>query len=582
MKKISLISLCIHYLSNRKFLFICAVICGGIYGLMSGLGLPLIFEKVFKNIFENTEDYQLSVVLFIAALVPLGFLVRGLFGYLSTFWMNRCGLEVLTELRSDIFKKLQYLPLSFFEKKASGDLIHRVVSDPKNVQDVLLEMASEAIKQPLQMVMAFIGLIYLSIKHCDGVLFCIFLIAIPICFLPVRLLRSRVKNNSRLMQQTEAEVTTCVSENLQAALEIRNFCMEERALKGIKAIMRQLAQRIETVVMWQKMQQPLMEVVSAIIISVIFVYAYWKKIPFSTFSAMGTALYFAFDPIKKITNLISLMQRTTGALERIADILNQPISIQSPQTGFKSTICEGSFKLKNVYFKYDTSGDTVLNAIDLEIPAKTFCALVGPSGAGKSTFIKLLPRLYDVSSGSIQCDGVELCKWDLEALRKQIAIVSQATVLFNDSILNNLRIGKPEASEAEVIEAAKLAYAHDFIVAAGGYEVKIGENGNRFSGGQRQRLAIARAFLKNAPILILDEATSALDSESEFFIKKAIEKIAENKTVIAIAHRISTIQNADCIFVFEQGRLVGQGTHNALLSTNKLYQQLVAKQLLNT
>ena len=193
-----------------------------------------------------------------------------------------------------------------------------------------------------------------------------------------------------------------------------------------------------------------------------------------------------------------------------------------------------------------------------------------------------MPRLYDVSSGSIRCNGVELREWDLDALRKQIAIVSQATVLFNDSIFNNLRIGKPEASDAEVIEAAKLAYAHDFIMEAGGYDVMIGENGNRFSGGQRQRLAIARAFLKNAPILVLDEATSALDSESEFCIKKAIEKIAENKTVIAIAHRISTIQNADCIFVFDQGNLVGQGTHNRLLEENKLYQQLVAKQLLNT
>lgn len=582
MKKVSLVSLCIHYLSHRKSLFVCAVVCGGIYGVMSGLGLPLIFEKVFKNIFEKPEDYNVSTILFIAAMVPLGFFVRGLFGYLSTFWMNRCGLEVLTELRSDIFRKLQYLPLSFFEKKASGDLIHRVVSDPKSVQDLLLEMASEAIKQPLQMVMAFLGLIYFSVKYCDAALLGIFLIAIPLCFLPVHLLRSRVKNNSRLMQQAEAEVTACVSENLQAAQEIRNFCMEERALVRIKTIMQKLSQRIELVVIWQKMQQPLMEVVSAGIISVIFVYAYWKKIPFSIFSAMGTALYFAFDPIKKITNLIGSMQRTTGALERIADILNQPLSIQSPQAGFKTNVCDGCFQLENVCFRYASSEENVLNAINFEIPSKQFCALVGPSGAGKSTFIKLLPRLYDISSGSIRCNGVELREWDLEALRKQIAIVSQSTILFNDTILNNLRIGKPEASDVEIIKSAKLAYAHDFIMEAGGYDVIIGENGNRFSGGQRQRLAIARAFLKNAPILVLDEATSALDSESEFCIKKAIEKIAENKTVIAIAHRISTIQNADCIFVFDQGNLVGQGTHNRLLAENNLYQQLVAKQLLNT
>ena len=576
--KNSLFSLCLHYLSKRKTLFFSAFLCGCIYGLMSGFGLPIIFEKVFRRIFEDNETYSILSIILIAVSIPISFLIRGIFGYFSTFWMNRCGLEILSQLRSDIFKKIQQLPLTFFDTKTSGDLIHRVVSDPKSLQDILLEMASESIKQPLQMLAAFACLIYLSFKYCDFTLFCLFFIMLPVCFLPVRLLRSRVKNSSRLMQKTEADVTTCVTENLQSAQEIRVFNLESIALDKIENIMLQLTHRTQAVVMWQKMQQPIMEVVATSVISLIFIYAYFNKIPFSVFSAMGTALYFAFDPIKKITYLIGLMQRATGAFERILEILNQPIVINSPQKDTTKATA-GSIVFKNVSFRYNPKSDPVLKNINLEIPSKKFFALVGPSGAGKSTFIKLLPRLYDITEGSILFGGIDLKDWELQTLRQQIAVVSQSTVLFNDTFANNLRFGKPNASDEELILAAKTAYAHDFIMESGGYNAIIGENGRRFSGGQRQRLAIARAFLKNAPILILDEATSALDSESEFYIKKAIENIAFNKTIIAIAHRISTIQNADCILVLNHGELIAQGSHNDLLQSNDLYKQLVEKQM---
>lgn len=577
----SMFSLCWHYLSKNKKLFFIALLFGGLYGLMSGFGLPIIFEKVFRKIFETPESFSFTTIFLIAGLVPTGFFVRGLCGYLSTYWMHRCGLEVLARLRYDIFKKLQTLPFEFFDHKHTGDIIHRVISDPKCLQEVLLEMASDAIKQPLQMLAALVCLVYLSLKHCDLTLLFIFIIAIPICFLPVRLLRFRVKNNSRVMQQTEAEVTTCVSENIQAAQEVRAFNLEEFELDKINGVMKRLTQQIQTVIMWQKMQQPLMEIVSTLIISVVFIYAYFNQIPFSVFSAMGAALYFAFDPIKKITNLIGIVQKSTGAFERILEILNHPVAIASPAKNAYRGSSTGAFVIENIAFHYKNNPDNVLQNISFEIPKHKFYALVGQSGAGKSTFIKLLPRLYDVTEGHIRLDGVDLKQWDLKALRQQMSLVSQSTVLFNDTLMNNLRLGNFHATEEEIIEAAKLAYAHDFIMEAGGYNVFIGENGNRFSGGQRQRLAIARAFLKKAPVLILDEATSALDSESEFLIKKAIENISENKTIIAIAHRISTIQNADCILVFDKGHLVAQGKHNTLLSENLLYKHLVEKQLVN-
>lgn len=578
-----------RYLLHHRRLFVLALLCGLIYGLMSGLGIPVIFEKVFKQIFEDTshayKDYQIC---FLAFSIPIAFFVRGVFGFLSTYWMNRCGVEILKNLRADVFAKLQTLSLVFFDRRTSGDLINRVISDPKSLQDVILEIASEFFKQPLQMIAAFIGLIYLSIQSKDMIFLLIFLFAMPICFLPVRLLRKRVKENGRQMQQAEADMTECVAENLRAVQEVRTFRLEEMMKTKAEKVMQHLSEKIVAVIKWQKMQQPLMEVFSAIIIAVVFAYAYFKKVPFSMFSAMGTALYFAFDPIKKISNTFGQVHRVTGALERVVDILEAPVEIQDSTQVMSREKTEkilGQFDFRDVSFSYGGIQDNeipALKAISLRLPAGSFCALVGPSGAGKSTFVKLLPRLYEVTHGNILLDGKNIRQWSLKSLRDAIAIVSQNPILFNDSVLNNLRMGNPSASFNEVVAAAKLAYADDFISGfENGYETFIGENGGLLSGGQRQRMAIARAFLKNAPILILDEATSALDSESEFFIRKALDTLSKNKTVVAIAHRISTIQHADKIFVFDHGHLLCEGSHDVLMQVSTLYKQLVEKQMLN-
>ena len=582
--KISLWHLSKKYLSAHKLLFSVALICGIVYGLMSGLGIPVIFEKVFRQIFEDrTGAYTIGQILWIAALVPIGFLVRGIFGYLNTYWMNRCGLAILCQLRVDIFAKLQQLPLEFFSTKTSGDLVNRVINDPKTIQDVLLEMASEFFKQPLQIVAAFIGLIYLSVKSCDIVLLFIFLFALPMCFIPVRLLRRRVKDSSRLMQQAEANVTECVVENLRAVQEIRAFLLEKAAIKKTKTSMTALSERTQMVVQWQKMQQPFMEIVTAMVIAFIFIYAYYKRIPFSVFSAMGTALYFAFDPIKKISNTFGQIHRATGALERIIEILEMPVEIQSPVHNARTARVKGEFIFKSVDFAYKNSqaGEKVLQDINLIFSVGDMHAIVGPSGAGKSTLIRLLLRLYDVTSGQILLDGADLRQWSLVSLRKQIAYVSQRPVLFNTTIADNLRMAYPEADDRQLMEAAKAAYAHEFILSAGGYDRRVGENGNCFSVGQQQRLAIARAFLKNAPVLILDEATSALDAESEFYIREAMQKLVAGKTVISIAHKFSTIQNANCIYLMDKGRLLAHGTHVELMKKSELYRQLVNKQQLS-
>lgn len=570
---------CKCYVFHKKWLFLWAFVCGCIYGLTSGLGLPLIFEKVFRRIFESSTVYSYTEIIGMAVLIPLGFALRGISGYLNVVLMNRCGLYVLSNLRTDVIEKLQMLQLSFFDRNTTGDLVHRVIADPKKIQDILLEWISEGIKQPLQMLAAFGSLIYLSIQNSSVALFLVFCVSIPFCFLPVPLLRSRVEKYSRIQQCTEGALTAQVSENLNAVQEVRLFNLAERVKLKIQETIETAALATNLVVAWQKLQQPIMEVVSAIIIAVVFTYAYFANVPFSVFSAMGMALYLAFDPIKRLNTLFGSLQGVTGSIERIGEILKQVPTIQSPENPYLGS-CSGSISFQAVSFRYSNKTPPVIHQLDGTMEKHKFYALVGPSGAGKTTLIKLITRLYDVSDGAILMDGVDIRQWDLKHLRQQISIVSQSTILFNDTFLENLRLGSPNATREEIIEAAKMAYAHDFICKAGGYDSRIGENGNRLSGGQRQRLAIARAFLKQAPILILDEATSALDSESEALIKKSLDTIRKQKTVIAIAHRISTIQQADCIWVFEKGSLVGKGTHAELLKTNFRYQQLVSKQLI--
>ncbi len=582
-KKTNIWALSWRYVSPHKRLFFLALIFGIIYGVTSGFGIPVIFQKVFKQIFETQEllypNWQIGIL---ALFIPVTFFVRGIFGFLSTYWMTKCGLEILKGLREDIFTHLQYVSLRYFDTRNSGDLINRVISDPRALQDLILEMAAEFFKQPLQMIAAFIGLIYLSIQSHDIVFLGIFAIAMPLCFLPVRLLRKQVKQYGRDMQNSEATMTQRVSENLHTVQEVRTFRLEEYEINRLKRAMNIFNDFVLKVTRWQKMQQPMMEVTSAIILAVIFVYAYLKKIPFSVFSAMGMGLYFAFDPIKKISNLWAQIHRSTGALERILDVIQTPIEITEPLNPVLNEKISGEIEFRNVSFRYIEKGvASALEDISLKISAQTTCALVGPSGAGKSTFIKLLPRLYDTTHGQILIDDVDIKNYSLATLRNHIGFVSQHPVLFNDTVFNNLRVGNFSASQDEIIAAAKAAYAHDFICKLeNGYETRVGDSGGRLSGGQRQRIALARAFLKNAPILILDEATSALDSESEYFVRKAVDLLGKNKTVIAIAHRLSTIQHADVIVVLDKGKCVAQGTHSSLLKECTLYQTLVEKQLL--
>jgi subfamily B ATP-binding cassette protein MsbA len=332
------------------------------------------------------------------------------------------------------------------------------------------------------------------------------------------------------------------------------------------------------VVKYAQALAPSIEIISSIGMSITLVYAYRMHIPLESFLAIIAALVVCYDPVKKLGALSNEIRRGEVSLERLEEVLNEPVEIADPEHPVPVDRLSGDIAFSDVTFAYK-KGESVLRDISIRIPTGTVCALVGPSGAGKSTFASLVPRFHDVGSGRISIDGIDVRDMRLADLRRNIAIVSQEPVLFNDTIYNNLLFGRLGATRDEVERAARDAFAHDFILSLpNGYETMVGERGSNLSGGQKQRVALARAFLRQAPILILDEATSALDSESEAFVQRALKKLMTGKTVLIIAHRFSTIRDASMILVFQEARIVAHGSHMALYESNALYKSLYDRQ----
>lgn len=571
----------LKYLRKGKKYFIIAFLCGLGYGAMSGLGIPVIFEKVFKKVFEAGEaSYSSSEIVLIGCLLPAIFLIRGIFSFLNGYFMSFTGMIIMKELRGDIFTRIQFLPMKFFDKNTQGDLIARMANDPGLVQEVVLQLAVEIFKQPTQMIAAFGTLLYVCLQYKSYLLIPLFFIAIFLGSMPIRAIKRNLRSRGSELQNMSGGILQQISENLDAVSEIRSFGLEAVQIKKHSSFLEQAKTIGLKLVKYERLQQPSMEFISATIISVVFVYARYINMPFSAFSAIGLALYFATDPLKRIGALLNRVHISEGAVDRIQYILDMPICIKDAKGALPLGRSSGFIEFKQVNFSYDTV--PTLIDVNASIKGGAKVALVGHSGAGKSTFAKLISRFYDVNNGEICVDGVSIKKYRVEDLRKNIATVPQYPVLFNDTIYSNILLGKPDATEDEVFAAAKSAYIHDLIMNfPAGYKTKVGDRGDLLSGGQKQRIAIARAFLKNAPILILDEATSSLDSESEFCIQKSLETLSLNKTVITIAHRLSTIKNADLIILFEQGRVTDQGTHEQLINKNKVYRNFVQKQTLH-
>ena len=568
-----------RYLAAVRGPIAIAVLCGVLYGAASGAGLPLLVKHVFPRIFSpDAGEVPFLQVVLVAAYIPFIFTLRAVSGYLNGYFTQFAGVRVLEALRLDYFRKLQALPLSFVQGKQTGDLMSRGLADTQQLQFTLTLLANDGIKQPATLVSALVAVAYLAVTSEGVLLALVCLAAVPLTVFPVRFVGRKVIRRAAQVQGQLGSVSSHFSENLAAAREVRAFGLEERETSRFAEACRALITSQMKIVKYAQALTPAIEVISAAGIAVTLIYAYRGGLALETFIALITALYASYEPVKKLGALSNELKRGTAALDRLEVVLNEPVTLADPVTAATVGRLRGALSFRDVAFAYQP-GNPVLEGVNVEIPAGTVCALVGPSGAGKSSFANLVPRFHDVTDGAVLVDGLDVRALRLADLRRNVAVVPQDPVLFNDSILANILLGRPGASREEAERAARDASAHDFITGLPrGYDTRVGERGAALSGGQRQRVALARAFLRDAPILILDEATSALDGDSEAAIQGALKKLMSGRTVLIIAHRFSTIRDATRILVFESGRLAAAGSHSELHATNALYRSLHDRQ----
>lgn len=587
--------------------FLCALLCGAISGVASGFGLPLMLKKVLPVLFGGGEKQDLIllqfesagatlcgfdasrlpdinlvvpaayVLVFAIALMPLVFVIRGAAMFGNTYLLNLCGIRVLEAIRMRLFTHLQHLHLGFFSKNKSGDLLSRTTGDTMLVKTVLVEVTNDLVIQPFTLLGAVGFIVWSAFQSTATQQFLLSLCVVPVTVVPIQFVGKRLRKRAKSMLKSMGELSSVLSESLQAPREIRAYNLEERECTRFRKVVREFFKLQLKCVKYDKMLTPLIEIIAACSISFAVYQAAVANLDQDTVIALVGALYFAYDPIKKIGKINNRVKEGTAALTRLEEVWLAPVEVADPAEPHPLGTVRGEIRFDNVTFSY-TDVPVLRNISFTARPGETI-ALVGPSGAGKSSLINLIPRFYDVSIGAVSVDGIDVRDVRLADLRRNIAVVSQEPILFNDTIYTNILIGRLDATREEVFEAARRAGAFEFIEELDeGWETVVGERGGRLSGGQRQRIAVARAFLKDAPILILDEATSALDTESEALIQGSLEELVQGRTTFMIAHRFSSIRTAKRILVFDEGKIVADGPHEEIYETCPLYRGLYDQQ----
>lgn len=541
-------------------------------------GLSTYLTYHFGRLMEQSGKEQ--TLLLVCLAIVLLFFLKNVFRYFSLFFMAPVRNGIVRDLRAHLFRKVIYLPLGYFSEKRKGDILSRVSADVQEVEWSILNVLEAIFREPLVIAGGLTFMLYVS----PGLTFFVFILLLFTAFIIGGIGRTLKKNSAQVQKRLGMLIVT-LEEALGGLRIIKGFNAEnyqEHKFSEDNNYYRQLLTRL---LRRRDLSSPLSEFLGITVVSVLLWYGarqvFSGELAAETFFAFLFAFYNVLEPAKKFSTAYYNIQKGIAAIQRVETILDaesditeipQPVSL----TGFRSAI-----EYQEVSFKYPNSEEWVINRVSFSVPKGKIFALVGGSGAGKTTLTDLLPRFYDVSEGQIAIDGTDIRNLRLKELRGLLGIVSQEAILFNDTIYNNITFGLQGVSEKEVIEAAKIANAHEFITATpNGYQTITGDRGTRLSGGQRQRITIARAVLRNPPILILDEATSALDSESERLVQDALTKLMANRTALIIAHRLSTIQHADEIIVMDKGRIVERGTHQQLMQQNGHYQRLVALQAL--
>ena len=540
---------------------------------LGSYGKAYLNYKVGALAGENTI-WALAIVI---ALVLSLFLLKNLFSYLASFFITYLRNGVLKDLRNNLYKKIVNQPIAFFSDQRKGDIMSRMIGDVNEVQNSMLSALESFIREPLTIIFSILVMLGISVK-----LTLFTFIFIPIAAAVISKIGKSLKKNSIAVQQEQGRFLSLIEETIGGLRVIKAFNAESIFSKRF-ADSSQTFNRLSNKVMnRQNLGSPMSEFLGILMIAVLL----WfggslvlvdKTLEGTQFIAFMGLAYNILTPAKAISKASYDMRRGNAAAERILEILDYENPIKERENPVVMKDFTTAITLNNVTFAY--AEQPVLTNFSLEVPKGKTVALVGQSGSGKSTIANLITRFYDVNEGAILIDGVDVKDMQTASLRKLIGVVSQDSILFNDTIKNNLLIGKPDATDEELITAAKIANAYEFINdLPEGFDTNIGDAGSKLSGGQKQRLSIARAVLKNPPIMVLDEATSALDTESERLVQNALENMMKHRTSIVIAHRLSTIQNADLIVVMQKGRIVEQGTHTELIQKNGMYKRLVEMQ----
>lgn len=567
-----------------------------VLGLLFGVGFAavnsgmlLIIRHIGDTAFHGQVDQKammtgstagkgpaIDAFIWMALLIPAVMILRSFFSYANVYFLSWVSMSAIRDMRRRVFSNLMAQSMDYFNKSRSGVLISRVLNDATVAQQSVVQIAGDLVKQPLTGLGAMGALFYIDWKFTIVALF-----LFPICIVPVAVYGRKVRKASQTMQSETGLMAVVLQESFAGIRVIKSFSRENFQLKQFdKSLQEQFGISMK-VTKNSAIVQPMIEIVSAFGVSLALFYVYFSHLTVGSFIALLGGMFLLYDPIKNISRIHVAIQACMGAAMSILELLATKPTIQDRPGATVLKKSEGRLALENVNFSYDATGvhGNALSKINLSIEPGTKVALVGASGAGKSTILSLLMRFYDPQSGIVLIDGIDLRDVTLHSLHDQIGIVTQESFLFHDTILENIRFGRLDATDAEIEEAARLAHAHEFIMEQPqGYKTLVGDKGCMLSGGQQQRISIARALLKAAPILLLDEATSALDSESEKMIQDALEKLSKGRTVVAIAHRLSTILGSDMIVVMDQGKIVATGTHSELMNTSEHYSKLYSLQ----
>jgi subfamily B ATP-binding cassette protein MsbA len=560
-------------ISENRFRLFCAM---GFSLLIAATtsAIPFLLKPVLDDIFINKDAAMLKLLP--VAVVILYFL-RGLGLYGQEYMMNYVGGHIIRSLRDSLYGHIQDLPLSFFHREKTGALMSRITNDV----NVIKAMVSNVVTASLRDAFTIVGLVCI-ILYRDWKMAIFALLILPAASYPIIQFGRRVRKVSTKYQENMAELNSFLHETIAGNKIVKAFGREEYEKKRFFAKNRKLFKVEMRAVVARSLSSPVMEILAGIGIAFILWYGGSRVIAgeqtTGSFISFLAAVILLYDPIRKISALNNAIQQGLAAVDRIFDIIESESDIKEDENPRILEPCNHEVDFKNVFFKYDET--MVLKDINLRVKPGEILAIVGMSGGGKTSLVNLVPRFYDVTKGAILIDGIDIKRLSIDSVRRQISIVTQEPILFNDTIGNNIAYGNREASDKDIEQAAKAAFAYNFIKDfPDGFNTNIGELGSRLSGGEKQRICIARALLKNAPVLILDEATSSLDTQAEALVQKALENLMKGRTTFVIAHRLSTVEYAHRIVVLVDGRIVEQGTHESLIEHKGEYFKLCQMQL---